>query len=62
MNTVFKLIWMFCLTITIITVVSIMLRLYHTGNLLLFCAGVIALLFLSSTLMNAIFVLFLKGA
>jgi hypothetical protein len=62
MNLVFKLFWIFCLMVALVSVSATISRFYQTGRLFMFCAGFVALLFIASMLCNAVFVLFLKGA
>lgn len=60
MNFVFKLLWIFCLTVALISVSGALARFYQTGRLFMLGAGFVSLLFLASMLCNAVFVLFFK--
>jgi hypothetical protein len=62
MNLLFKLIWVLCLTVALLSISAALSRFYQTGRLFMLCAGFVALLFLASMLCNAVFVLFFKGA
>jgi len=62
MNFVLKLLWVASLAVVMVSVLATVSRFYSTGRLIMFFAGVIALLYISSMLFNTILILFFKGA
>jgi hypothetical protein len=61
MNLIFKIFWVFCLMITILSICAAVSRFYQMGRMIMLFAGAITIWFLVSMLYNAIIVLF-RGA
>jgi len=61
MESVVEAFMLLCIAVSIILVLSVMVRFYETGRWVMFMGGVISLCFLMSLLFNSALVLFMRG-